>query len=424
MAVSKRIAIVGGGWAGMAAAVELARSSAHHITVLEAAAQWGGRARGLPLAMPSGETVVVDNGQHILIGAYTACRDMMQQVGIESDAAFTKLPLSMRYPDGSGIQFPDLPQPWDALIGIASAKGWSLAERAQLLARATRWRLQGFQCPASASVADLCAGLPPRLLAEFFDPLCISALNTPIAQSSGQVFLRVLQDSLFAAAKGSQFWLPRVDLGSAFPAAAADWLAHRGHGCHTGRRVQHLQAAANGWLVDGQAFDAVLMAAPAWEAARLLQPHNARWATTANALQHTAIATVYAWQAGARLAAPLLALRNSAGSPAQFVFDRGQLDGPEGLLAFVISTSDGGRAEIEQQVIQQAQQQLGLALQPLQTVVEKRATFACTPGLQRPRMAAAPQLLACGDYIDGPYPATLEGAVRSGITAAQSLFKQ
>ncbi len=424
MAVSKRIAIIGGGWAGMAAAVELARSSAHQITVLEAAAQWGGRARGLPLRMPSGDTVVVDNGQHILIGAYTACRDVMQQVGTESDAAFTKLPLSMRYPDGSGIQFPDLPQPWDALLGIASAKGWSLAERAQLLARATRWRLQGFQCPASASVADLCAGLPARLLAEFFDPLCISALNTPIAQSSGQVFLRVLQDSLFAAAKGSQFWLPRIDLGSAFPTAAAAWLAQRGHDCHTGRRVQQLQAMHNGWQVDGQAFDAVLMAAPAWEAARLLQPHNAHWADTTKALQHTAIATVYAWQAGARLSAPLLALHNSPGNPAQFVFDRGQLGDPEGLLAFVISTSEGSRADIEQQVIQQAQQQLGLALQPLQTVVEKRATFACTPGLVRPRMAVAPQLLACGDYIDGPYPATLEGAVRSGIAAAQSLFKQ
>lgn len=408
----------------MAAAVELARHSAHQITVLEAAGQWGGRARALPLRLPSGETVQVDNGQHILIGAYTACRALMQQVGVESDAAFTKLPLSMRYPDGSGIQFPDLPQPWDALIGIGGARGWSLAERAQLLARATRWRLQGFQCPASASVADLCAGLPARLLAEFFDPLCISALNTPIDQSSGQVFLRVLQDSLFAAAKGSQFWLPRVDLGNAFPTAAAHWLVARGHACDTGRRVQQLQPGAQGWQVDGQTFDAVVLAAPAWEAARLVQPHQPHWADSASALQHTAIATVYAWQAGARLSAPLLALHNSPACPAQFVFDRGQLDGPAGLLAFVISTSEGSRAEIEQRVIAQARQQLGLALQPLQTVVEKRATFACTPGLVRPAMAIAPGLLACGDYLDGPYPATLEGAVRSGISAAHKLLKQ
>lgn len=424
MSATKRIAVIGGGWAGMAAAVELARCSANQITVLEASAQWGGRARGLPLRMPNGDTVVVDNGQHILIGAYTACRALMQQVGVESDAAFTKLPLSMRYPDGSGIQFPDMPQPWDALIGIARAKGWSLAERAQLLARAARWRLQGFQCGASTTVADLCAGLPARLLQEFFDPLCISALNTPISQSSGQVFLRVLQDSLFAAAKGSQFWLPWVDLGSIFPTAAADWLTQRGHNCQTSRRVQQLQLADKGWLLDGEHFDAVLLAAPAWEAARLLQPHNPAWAATASGLQHTAIATVYAWKADAHLPAPLLALRNSAGSPAQFVFDRGQLGGPAGLLAFVISTSSGSRADIESQVIAQAQQQLGLALQPLQTVVEKRATFACTPALKRPPMAAAPALQVCGDYIEGPYPATLEGAVRSGIAAAQALLNK
>jgi predicted NAD/FAD-dependent oxidoreductase len=60
-------------------------------------------------------------------------------------------------------------------------------------------------------------------------------------------------------------------------------------------------------------------------------------------------------------------------------------------------------------------------LQPVQTVVEKRATFACTPGLQRPSPGIAPGLLACGDYVAGPYPATLEGAVRSGCAAVALL---
>jgi predicted NAD/FAD-dependent oxidoreductase len=60
-------------------------------------------------------------------------------------------------------------------------------------------------------------------------------------------------------------------------------------------------------------------------------------------------------------------------------------------------------------------------VRPLQTVVEKRATFACVPGLQRPSMAIAPGLWACGDYVEGPYPATLEGAVRAGLAAAAAL---
>lgn len=118
----------------------------------------------------------------------------------------------------------------------------------------------------------------------------------------------------------------------------------------------------------------------------------------------------------------MLALRANATEPAQFVFDRGQLGGPAGLLAFVISASVGDSATLTQQVLAQAARQLGLnALEPVQTIVEKRATFACTPGLQRPAVVVSPGLLACGDYIAGPYPATLEGAVRSGLAAALHL---
>jgi hypothetical protein len=143
------------------------------------------------------------------------------------------------------------------------------------------------------------------------------------------------------------------------------------------------------------------------------------WAATAAALQFEAIATVYAYGAGAALRQPMLALRSHAGAPAQFAFDRGQLGGPSGLLAFVVSASAGGRDTLQTQALAQAQSQLGLSLTPVQTIVEKRATFACTPGLRRPGQTIAPGLLAAGDYCDGPYPATLEGAVRSGTQAAR-----
>jgi hypothetical protein len=104
------------------------------------------------------------------------------------------------------------------------------------------------------------------------------------------------------------------------------------------------------------------------------------------------------------------------------VFDRGRLGGPRGLLAFVISASDGDREEIQRQVRAQARAQLGLGgLQPVLTVIERRATFACTPGLDRPPMQVAPGFVACGDYIEGDYPGTLEGAVRSGMAAARAL---
>ena len=150
------------------------------------------------------------------------------------------------------------------------------------------------------------------------------------------------------------------------------------------------------------------------------------WNRLTHALTFEAIATVYAWRAATRLSQPMLALRSQPDAPdgtapAQFVFDRGQLGGPAGLLAFVASASRWDSATVQRQVLRQAKAELGMTLEPVQTVVEKRATFACTPGLQRPPTQIAPGLLACGDYVDGPYPATLEGAVRSAIAAVKAL---
>ncbi|MDQ2736704.1 MAG: FAD-dependent oxidoreductase, partial [Pseudomonadota bacterium] len=112
----------------------------------------------------------------------------------------------------------------------------------------------------------------------------------------------------------------------------------------------------------------------------------------------------------------------------QFVFDRGQLGGAPGLLGFVISGAsdwvERGVAATEQAVLTQAAEALGTfllqPLRPVRTIVEKRATFRCTPHLARPAMSIAPGLFAAGDFIDGPYPATLEGAVRSGVAAARA----
>ncbi|MFN3571076.1 MAG: FAD-dependent oxidoreductase, partial [Polaromonas sp.] len=181
-----------------------------------------------------------------------------------------------------------------------------------------------------------------------------------------------------------------------------------------------------GWQVDGENFERVVLACPPGEAARLLQATGlpcATWVDQARALQFEAITTVYVWSPGTRLAQPMLALRASeaeAEAPAQFVFDRGQLGGPDGLLALVVSASQGDNADVARRVLLQATRQLGLAApQIVQTIVEKRATFACLPGLLRPAAQLAPGLLACGDYVEGPYPATLEGAVRSGLEAAR-----
>jgi squalene-associated FAD-dependent desaturase len=385
--------------------------------------------------LPDGTPVVLDNGQHILIGAYSETLKLMRTVGVDPQATLLRLPLTLLFPDGDGLALPDWPSPLDALAGITSAKGWTWADKWSLLRAATGWQLGGFACAPQTSVADLCRTLTPTVLATMIDPLCVSALNTPADRASGQVFLTVLRDSLFGGRGSSNLLLPRADLATLFPQAAADWLRAHGGVVQLGTRVEQLspQPTGRGWLVNGQPFDAVVWATASSNAASALMesaqaaPETIAtalqtWATTAQSLQFEAITTVYAHAANARLSQPMLALRSDATYPAQFVFDRGQLGGQsggvQGLLAFVVSASEGDRDTLQTQVLAQAQAQLGLALTPLQTVVEKRATFACTPGLVRPAQAIAPGLWACGDYVDGPYPATLEGAVRSGVAAA------
>ena len=431
------IAILGAGWAGLAAALELTQAG-HQATVFEAARTVGGRARALPVQRTDGSTLVLDNGQHILIGAYTETLRCMRQVGVDEQAALLRLPLALRFPDGSGLQLPDAPAPWNALRGIAAARGWRWADKWALLRTAQSWQSSSFACEAQDTVADLCHALPQGLKDGFIDPLCVAALNTPADQASGQVFLRVLQDSLFGARGSSDLLLPRQDLGQVFPQAALAWLQAQGAMVRLGQRVQSLgPAPQGGWLVDGVLFDAVLLATPSTEAARLVSQcaHTAQctwtvalcdWAASAQALRFEAITTVYLQAvpgAGGRtLPLPMLALRSSPQAPAQFVFDRGVLGGPSGLLAFVASASQGEREQITRQVLSQARTQLGLVqAEPVQTVVERRATFACTPGLQRPAAQIAPGLWACGDYVQGPYPATLEGAVRSGLEAARGI---
>ena len=432
---SQRIAIVGGGWAGLAAAIQL-QVQGHQVTLWEASRTWGGRARALTLPSPAGESWVVDNGQHILIGAYQSCLQLMQTVGIHSSESLLRLPLDLRYSDGTGLQLPNLSPPWDAIAGIAFAKGWSWSEKLAMFGRANQWKRASFLCDAHATVAQLCQGLPQRLMLEFVEPLCISALNLPASQASGSVFLRVLQDGLFSGKGGSNLLIPRTDLSTLFPATAAKWLRARGAELHLGCRAQNIawNTDQQAWMVEGTPFDALILATSSAEAARLLQLATATpaiqaqtvsWAHCAQALPHTAIATVYAYSKkvqtnGSLLAAPMVALRSNADAPAQFAFDKAQLGGPAGLISLVVSACSNNKETLQRQVLDQARAQLHLPdLQIVKTIIDKRATFACTPSVQRPPASIAPQLWACGDYVAGPYPATLEGAVRSGIEVAK-----
>ena len=127
-----KVAIIGAGWAGLAAAVH-ATLAGHHATVFEAPKAYGGRARALKALknglevwrLPDGSPVTLDNGQHILIGAYTETLALMRQVGVDPDAVLLNLPMTLMFADGLGLKFKDWPTPLDALGGILGARNWS-----------------------------------------------------------------------------------------------------------------------------------------------------------------------------------------------------------------------------------------------------------------------------------------------------------
>lgn len=443
------IAVIGAGWAGCTAAVRAIQAGAQ-VSVFETSRIVGGRARSLEAPNTPAPSAIPDNGQHILIGAYTETLDFMHSIGVAVEDVLERFPLDLRTPNQHGLCMPYIRTPQLAVVyAICTAKGWSFAEKLRFLQMAAQWQLQGFRCASTLSVADVCQKLSPRIQQSLIEPLCLAAFNSPPAQTSGAVFLRVLRDALLLQRGGSNVLLARVPFGQILPEAAIHWLQqHQAH-IYIGQRVKGITCHADAtWHIhtknapSPQVFNRVILACPAWEAARLVQnwhtdtppspkanSHIAQWAQQARALQHNPIATVYAWGNAHDCThlPPMQALHASNNTQAQFVFYHPQYHRTDNngntqvLLAFVCSYCENNREALQHSASEQAQKQLGLSqIEIIQTFIEKRATFVCSPNVERPSMHIADNLFACGDYISGDYPSTLEGAVRSGLAAAQA----
>lgn len=428
----RKVAVIGGGWAGCAAAVELARKG-QHVTLFESARMLGGRARGVEL-----NGMMLDNGQHIMLGAYRDTLRLMRAVGINEEQAFLRLPLQMRYPNGEGMDFiaPRLPAPFHLLVALLRTRGLDRDDKLALARFSTTARWMGWRLHEDCSVAELLDRFDQtaRLIRLMWRPLCIAALNTPPERASAQIFLNVLRDSLGARRAASDMLLPRLDLSALFPQQAAAFIESAGGAVHTGCTVQTLHKVDTGWLLDTgdrqMEFDSVVIATQPAHAAGLLQALEGMPALPA--FDYEPITTCYLQYAPAlRLPQPFLALVDDAEKQewGQFVFDRGQLHAQQaGLLAVVVSASasaiERGHQELCEEVARQLARVLDVAslAKPLwsKVITEKRATFACTPALARPSPESGlAGLYLAGDYLDCDYPATLEAATRSGIAAAQ-----
>lgn len=439
-----RIAVIGAGWAGCTAAVDLAQRG-HAVTVFEAGAVPGGRARrvaraGLPL----------DNGQHLLLGAYEATRRALAIVhGAElPPGILERRPLAVDplAPGRDVLAFRSRGAgPLGLALGLLSARGLRIGERLQLVAWFTRLARAGFRCPSGATVADLTATCPAAATRSLWEPLCIAALNTPPAQASAQVFANVLRAAFAGPPGASDFLVAATDLSALFPDAALRVVAAAG-GEVAMRAPARLAAVSDDHVIvalrDGErGFDAAVVAVGPHQIDDVLAGHpvfeGARRA--ASGLAYEPIATAWlGYTAPCPLAAPMLRLDDA---PGQWLFDRPDIlaraepdparPALTQLVSVVVSAS-GPHDAMDAQALARAcdaqLRRLAPGWPPLafaQAIVERRATYACTP--QRPRPAGVlphPRVALAGDWLDAEFPATLEAAVRTGFSAGAALDRQ
>lgn len=458
----------------MAAAWSLSQQANVHITVVEAAHRLGGRARSAPA--PAEFSAELDNGQHLLLGAYRETLRIIQSLHPDIDSVLLRLPLQLQTLAGDrNLKVnPQWPAPLHSLAALLTAQGWSWSERFALIRALIGLRLRRFRFKETITVKQWLESShqPQSLIDAFWSPLCIAALNTSIEQACAGLFAATLRDGLLGTQADSDMILPRVDLSALWVEPLAARLESKGHRVQRGHAVRSLAIQESRVMVDGDSYDAAILALAPWSLGRLALPDadQAAWfRAIAGRFEPLPIATLYlsfADRVPALGAMQQLRDWGAGAGPGQWMFAREHILAGSGQNSVTLSSSLQGRQNsgalsrseqegqnsatlggskqgtelavvishpqnlpdldtLERQVLAQLRDQ-GLATLPApiarRLIIEKRATFAATPGLLRPgHQTPWPRVMLAGDYTDTGYPSVLEGAVRSGLLAAQAL---
>ncbi len=415
------------------------------VTLFEQARTLGGRARRVER-----DGIAFDNGQHLVIGAYRQTLALLAAVhpNGDADALFHRLPLTLRTfggrrPGGLEIAAWKAPAPLHLAGGVFAAKGLSWRERLGLVADFRRIARARLRSVPDEPVARRLAPSSRRTLAGIWEPLCLAALNTAPERASARMFAQVLRAAFTGTRRNSDFLVPAVDLSACFPDAAAQYVVKRGGVVRNGVAVRLIgrtgDAVALRIGADAATFAAAIVAVGPHQLATTVAAAAASEDTwraplaLVGAFAYESITTIYLGFAGrVAFGVPMLRLDDA---PGHWAFDRsaalrsGATGGAESLIAVVISAGgphdglDHGTlaAMVESQLRRLAPDLPATAF--AHVIAERRATYACTPGLARPAGGRVGRgVYLAGDYTDPVFPATLEAATRSGVAAARALI--
>ncbi len=424
-----RVAVIGAGWAGAAAALTLARAGAA-VTVFEASKSVGGRAR---VVDKDGRRF--DNGQHLLLGAYHRSLALIGSVHGSLDDAVLRLPLGLHTAPGVASRLrmhaPNVAAPLHLLLAIATAHGLSISDKLSILFWAVK-HLRGREISDSATVSEIIAEQPERARCLLWEPLCVAALNTVPAVASARVFVDVLRRTFTGDKRASDLIIPRVDLSQLLPEPALAEVAKLGGVVHLASAVSSIrQSDATVHVVargTEYEFDQIVLATGPQHISRLLNdaPSTLGIARALSELTYEPITTLhfeFGWVAPS-VATGMLMMDVD---PGQWLFWQ-QLKNGQWRASVVISAHHRTQTEAELTTACLAQLRRSYQLpEPIWhiAVTEKRATYACTPDQTR-ILTSLPKRIGhvrfAGDWCYPQLPATLEAAVISGEAAARSIL--
>jgi squalene-associated FAD-dependent desaturase len=398
-----RVAVVGGGLAGLSAALELV-DGGHEVTVHEARPTLGGAVQTLPRREGDPEPPP-DNGQHIALACFTEYIRFLGRIGHRGSVWRHRLDLPVL--DERGRRAAIAP----SALALLRYRHVSLGDRIGILRALTRWADAGGETFADALRAR---GQSQRAIDRFWDVFIRPALNLRCEEASAEAGDFTVRTALLGKKRDSDLLLPLLPLGEMHGDAAGHALEAAGATVLLNARVENLDQ------VDA---DAIVVAVPWRESARLLGEPERQ-------LEDSPIVSVHLWFDHVLLDSPLAAL---LGSDAHWVFDRGRLTGspPErGQYLTVVSSGAPelmelrGR-ELVERIASELTGRLGRAeLLWSRVSREPAATIAVRPGseAQRPGpQTSRPNVTRAGAWTDTGWPPTMEGAIRSGLAAARAL---